>query len=187
MAADRPADAAVTAPVSAPVVGRLRSVWARPPRWLPAALGVLLVALLVTSGVVGWQLRQVSAVQERRAAVLQAATDRAAAFLSLHYRHVGRDTAQVLAGATGAFRQQYAGSLGRLRALVTDNRTVSTGEVLSAGVVSLDADSARTIVVADSQVTNVSTPGPQPRHYRLQLDLALQDGRWLLSDLRFVG
>ena len=59
--------------------------------------------------------------------------------------------------------------------------------MLSVGVVSADADSARTIVVADSDVQNVATREPQPRHYRLQLDLARQGDRWLLTDLQFVG
>jgi Mce-associated membrane protein len=59
--------------------------------------------------------------------------------------------------------------------------------VLEAGVVSMDEDSATVVVVADSQVTNKSTDEPQPRHYRLQLDLVLEDGRWLTSDLQFVG
>jgi Mce-associated membrane protein len=43
------------------------------------------------------------------------------------------------------------------------------------------------IVVADSMVSNVNTSTPQPRHYRLQLDLVLQGGRWLTDDLQFVG
>jgi Mce-associated membrane protein len=42
-------------------------------------------------------------------------------------------------------------------------------------------------VVADSTVSNLNTKSPQPRHYRLQLDLVRQGSRWLTSDLQFVG
>ena len=59
--------------------------------------------------------------------------------------------------------------------------------MLRAGVVSMDDDSARVIVVADSSVTNVNAPDPQPRHYRLPLDLVRSGDRWLTSDLEFVG
>ncbi len=176
MDADRPADAAVSA-----------RRWSAPPRWLTAVLGGVLLALLVTATVLGWQLREAQAVEDRRTAVLQAASDHAETFLSVDYRHVERDTAAVLATAAGEFKKQYADSRSQLHRLVTQNKSVSTGEVLSAGVVSSDEDSARVIVVADSQVRNVSTPEAQPRHYRLQLDLARQGQRWLVTGLQFVG
>ena len=70
--------------------------------------------------------------------------------------------------------------------LTKQNESVSKGQVLRAGVVSMDDDSARVVVVADSTVTNVSAPEPQPRHYRLQLDLVLRGDRWLTSGLEFV-
>ena len=59
--------------------------------------------------------------------------------------------------------------------------------MLEAGLVSLDDDSARVLVVADSTVTNAAGSDPQRRHYRLQLDLARHGQRWLVSDLQFVG
>jgi Mce-associated membrane protein len=181
MDADRPADAAVTRP------GRLGSLWRDPPRWLTAALGVLLVALLVTGGVLGWQLREATALQSSRSAALQAATDHVDTFLTVNHRKVGQNIDAVLAGAAGDFKRQYAASRDRLTELVRQNRTRSSGEVLSAGVVSFDPDSARVIVVADSQVQNVSSPQPQPRHYRLQVDLVRQGERWLMTGLEFVG
>ncbi|MDQ4086347.1 MAG: hypothetical protein M3165_11070 [Actinomycetota bacterium] len=165
----------------------LGTLWSAPPRWLTATLGVLLVALLATGAILGWQLREAMAVQDRRTAVLQAATDHVSTFLSIDYRQAPQDTAAVLRTAAGEFERQYSASRDRLHQLVRQNRTVSTGTVLSAGVVSSDADSARVIVVADSQVRNVASPQPQPRHYRLQLDLARQGDRWLVTNLEFVG
>jgi Mce-associated membrane protein len=150
-------------------------------------LGVLLVALVVTAGVLGWQLREAQAEEDRRVQIMQAATEHAVAFLSVDYRQVRRDTAKVIEGAAGQFRRQYVSSRGRLESLVRDNESVSRGKVLSVGLVSADADSARAIVVADSSVRNLASPRPQPRHYRLQLDLVRQGERWLVSSLQFVG
>jgi len=180
MDADRPADATVTRPAW---TGRAFT----PPRWLNTVLAGVLLALVVAGGVLFWQLQQARAVEDRRTEVLQAASEHAVTFLTVDYRNLQENAADVLAMAAGQFKQQYAASRPRLQQLVAQNKTVSTGKVLSAGVVSSDADSARVIVVADSEVKNVSSPQPQPRHYRLQLDLTKQNERWLVTNLQFVG
>lgn len=157
------------------------------PRWLAATLAVLVLALLVTGGVLlpGWL--DARAEDERRRAVLRAATAEVVAFTTLDYRDLEPSIERVLEGATGEFEQQFESSRAQLEQLSRDNESVSEGRVLEAGVVSMDEDSATVIVVADSQVTNKSTEQPQPRHYRLQLDLVLEGDRWLTSDLQFVG
>jgi hypothetical protein len=43
------------------------------------------------------------------------------------------------------------------------------------------------LVVADSTVSNKATPTGQRRHYRMQLELRREGGRWLTSNLEFVG
>ena len=91
------------------------------------------------------------------------------------------------AASTGDFRSQFRAGTKDLTALVTENKATSQGEVLDAGIVSDDADSARVLVVADSTVTNSADPKPQKRHYRMQLDLVREGSRWLVSDLQFVG
>jgi Mce-associated membrane protein len=182
MDAHRPVDPAMTVQAA----GQPARPWYAA-RWLTVLLAVLLAALLATAGILAWQLQGAQALEERRTQVLQAASEHATDFLSVDYRHAQRDTAKVLAGTTGQFRQEYARSRDRLQQLVRQNKSISTGKVLSVGVVSADEDSARAIVVADSQVQNLATTQPQPRHYRLQLDLAKQDGRWLVSGLQFVG
>lgn len=157
------------------------------PRWLAAALAVLVLALLVTGGVLlpGWL--DARAEDERRRAVLRAATAEVVAFTTLDYRDLEPSIERVLDGATGEFEEQFESSRAQLEQLSRDNESVSEGRVLKVGVVSMDEDSATVVVVADSQVTNKSTDEPQPRHYRLQLDLVLEGDRWLTSDLQFVG
>jgi Mce-associated membrane protein len=124
---------------------------------------------------------------QRRTEVLEAARQQAVNFTTLDYRHLDRDLGRVLAGSTGDFRRQFRKGTADLSQLVTANRAVSQGEVLEAGVVSDDADSARVLVVADSTVTNAASTGPQRRHYRLQMDLVHRGSRWLVSDLQFMG
>ena len=155
-----------------------------------AVLGVLAV-LVVAAAVASLVLApRVSAAQDRGdrdQAILHAARQEAVDFTTLDYRQLDRDLGRVLDGATGSFRSEFQSGTKDLRSVVVAYHTVSTGTVLSAGLVSADADSARVLVVADSLVTNVKDTKGTPRHYRLQLDLVRQHGRWLTTDLQFVG
>lgn len=155
--------------------------------WLVGALAALAVALVVTGGLLLPRWQEARAEEQRHRDVLRAAAAEVVAFTTIDYRNLAPSIDRVLGGATGEFKKQFADSRGQLEELSTENRSVSRGRVLEAGVVSMDGDSATVIVVADSQVTNVNAPEPQPRHYRLQLDLVRRGERWLTSDLQFVG
>ncbi|MFI8237709.1 hypothetical protein ACIF83_10725 [Streptomyces sp. NPDC085866] len=154
-------------------------------------LGVGLVAATVLTTVLsvwlGLRLSDQRAADQRRQDVLAAARQSALNFTSLDYRHYGRDSGNVLKGATGDFRKQFAAQTAQLTRLVAQNKSVSEGQVLEAGIVRSDERSARVLVVADSKVTNTAAPEGQARTYRLQLDLVRVDGRWLTSDVEFVG
>jgi Mce-associated membrane protein len=152
-----------------------------------AVLALAAVACLVLVALTLPRLSAAADREQRRTEVLQAARQQAVNFTTLDHQHLDRDLGRVLEGATGDFRSQFEAGTKDLSELVTANRAVSEGEVLDAGIVSDDEDSARVLVVADSTVTNASSTDPQKRHYRLQLDLVRHDDRWLVSDLQFVG
>ncbi|MEV6028315.1 hypothetical protein [Streptomyces sp. NPDC052036] len=155
-----------------------------------ALLAGLIAVTAVTMALSGWLgagLSDQRAVEQRRQDILVAARQSALDFTSLDYRHYGRDSQNVLKGATGDFKKQFAAQTAELTKLVAQNKSVSEGQVLEAGIVRSDARSARVLVVADSKVTNTAAPEGQARTYRLQLDLARVAGRWLTSDVAFVG
>ncbi|MDC0768301.1 hypothetical protein [Streptomyces sp. HD] len=157
------------------------------PRRLTAAL---VTATALTTALTIWLSLGLYAQHEtdrRHQDILSAARQSALNFTSLDYRHYDRDSANVLAGATGDFKKQFAAQTQQLTRLVATNRSVSEGQVLEAGIVRSDEDSARVLVVADSKVTNTAAPKGEARNYRLQLDLVHRDGRWLTSDVEFVG
>jgi Mce-associated membrane protein len=172
--------------------GTLRSVWAVS-RALPRGRALpfwLAAAAVITTALAGWLALQVHgqhAADERGEDILAAARQSAVNFTSLDYRHYDRDSRNVLGGATGAFKRQFAAQTAELTKLVAQNKSVSQGQVLDAGIVRADQRTARVLVVADSKVTNVSVPDGQTRNYRLQLDLVHVGGRWLTSDVEFVG
>lgn len=155
--------------------------------WPLLLLAALLVVLVAAGIPVGLKWNDARAEQQRHGDVLTAARAEALAFTTLNHETVDADIAKVLAGATGSFKKQFAAGKAQIKELTTEAESVSSGKILAAGVVGSDSDSATVIVVADSTVTNVNLSEPQPRHYRIQLDLVLVEGSWLTSELQFVG
>ncbi|MFF4354740.1 hypothetical protein [Streptomyces sp. NPDC001530] len=150
----------------------------------------LVVATVLTTALTIWLslgLNDRREAEQRRQDILAAARQSALNFTSLDYRHYDRDSANVLEDATGDFKKQFAAQTEELTKLVAVNKSVSEGQILEAGIVRSDEHSARVLVVADSKVTNTAVPKGEARTYRLQLDLAYRDGRWLTSDVEFVG
>ncbi|MBB6626114.1 hypothetical protein H5V45_02155 [Nocardioides sp. KIGAM211] len=126
--------------------------------------------------------------QDRYGDVLAAATTEAEAFINIRYDDAQASIDKVAAGATGSFRKQYDSSSKGVTQVLTENKSVMDGDVVWAGVVDVDADSATVIAATSGTVANNQTGGkPVARNFRLQLDLVLEDGRWLTNHLQFVG
>lgn len=178
---------------AARVTRPLRGLWTRLAeaagrgRAMPASLAVATVLTTAMSGWLAYEVYEQRAEEQRQQAILAAARQSALNFTSLDHRHYARDSANVLKGATGDFKDQFAAQTAELTKLVAANKSVSEGQVLETGIVRADERTARVLVVADSKVTNVTAPQGQTRTYRLQLDLVLENGRWLTSAVEFVG
>lgn len=175
------------------VAGPLRRLWAgavssaRHGRALPGGLAAAVALLLASSGYLAVQSYQQGQEEQRRQDILAAARQTATNFTSLDYRRYDRDSKNVLKGATGDFKRQFTGQTKQLTKLVAANKSVSQGRVIEAGIAKAGERSARVLIVADSKVTNTAVKKGQARNYRLQLDLVLEDGRWMTSDVEFVG
>ena len=126
--------------------------------------------------------------QQRYGAVLASARAETEAFINIDYREARASIDKVAAGATGEFEKQYTESVDSVIEVLEQNESVMDGEVVWAGVVSIDADSSRVIAATSGTVANKATQGkPVARNFRIQLDLQLVDGEWLTSSLEFVG
>lgn len=160
-------------------------------RWLTALVVVLaLVAGLGAALVVRTHGERADARdrQERYGAVLAAADREVTAFVNLRHDRASESVAAVAAGATGDFRDHYDTSAAHVEQVLRDHRSTMTGRVVWSGVVAVSPDRATVIAATSGTVANTSTGGrPEPRHFRLRVSLVREDGRWLTSDLRFVG
>ena len=157
-----------------------------------AVLTLLVACAAAAGGVVSWRTHddrsRDAAEQARYGDVLAAATAEAEAFINIRYDRARESIDEVAAGATGQFREQYASSTDGVIQVLEENRSVMEGEVLWAGVVDVDRDSATVIAATTGTVSNNKTDNePVVRNFRLQLDLVLEGGRWLTRDLQFVS
>lgn len=170
------------------------SVWKRP--WfVPTVLGVVLVALLVTSAVL-WVGREDAvdrddAVGSPGAASLGmvvAAKQGAISFFSLDYRRVQADVDEVIAQATGDFKTQYAEQSDGVVADVTKQKLVTEAAVPPDGVAVEYAhqDEGQVLVAVDVTKTQGSSePGVQRN--RARITMARVAGVWLVSNIQEVG
>ena len=160
-------------------------------RWL----AMLVVVLTLTAGLgaaLAWRTHgdraDAASQQQRYGAVLSAAEAEATAFVNLRFDHASQSVGAVASGATGAFRDHYARSAARVVRVLVRNRSVMTGHVVWSGVSAIGPSRATAIVATSGTVANVRTHGtPQPRQFRLRVDLVRVGDRWLASDIAFVG
>jgi Mce-associated membrane protein len=153
---------------------------------------VLLACVCIVGGVMAWRTHdareRAQAEHERYGDVLFAATDEAEAFINIRYDDAQASVDRVAAGATGEFKEQYSRSSEGVLQVLKQEKSVMEGEVLWAGVVDVDQDSATVIAATSGTVANQQTDNqPVSRNFRLRLDLVREDGRWLTNDLQFVG
>jgi Mce-associated membrane protein len=175
------------APEKPAVVGEV-AVTTEGGRWLtPAVLAVLLAVALAAAALTGqrwYDGRQLDAAHQ---AALAAAKQTTVDFMSISASTVDADLQRIVASATGDFRDEFTRGMPQVRAAVVENNVQSRGTVLRAGLVSGDRDSAVVLVAVDATVRNAGAPDGRLSHYRIQVDLALDAGRWLVSRLQFVG
>lgn len=128
------------------------------------------------------------AEQERTAAQLEAATKMVTAFNNLTHEDVDATIEAVRSMSTGQFLKQYnAGAKGLRKGLQQAESTLQS-EVVWAGLVAGDEDSATVILAVEGVVSNKATDFEnQARHYRIRVDLVLDEGRWLTNDLQYVS
>lgn len=120
--------------------------------------------------------------------ITRAARAETLAFLAIDYTTMDAVTERVLSGATGAFKKQYKSSLKALKDAATKGKSMSTGSIDKIGLSEVDSDSATVFVAAGSKVKNTGTKGKfEDRSWRIKLTMAKEGGRWLVSQLEFVG
>jgi Mce-associated membrane protein len=158
-------------------------------RWAVRLLAVALAGALAAAGVLGRQWYDQRELDTARQQALAAARQMTVDFVSISAASIDQDLKRIADGATGEFRDELTRDMPQVRAAVLENKVQSKGTVLRAALVSADAHSAVALVALDATVQNTNAPNGRLSHYRIQVSLARDagSGRWLVSQLQFVG
>ncbi|KUI13172.1 hypothetical protein AU192_23620 [Mycobacterium lehmannii] len=153
--------------------------WRRPA--LRGALALAFVALLGTTGFLGWQLWQERQVAQAGEQARAAAVTYAQVLTSIDSAKVDENFDAVLDGATGEFKDMYSQSSSQLRQLLIDNKASAHGVVLESAVQSATKDKAVVLLFVDQSVSNTNVPDPRIDRSRIKMTMENVDGRWRAS------
>ncbi|MEV6051325.1 hypothetical protein [Streptomyces sp. NPDC052107] len=159
-------------------------------RVLIAILGVVLVAALVVTAVLGWRYREGRQAEQARGEALAAARKAAPTVLSYDYRHLDRDFARARALLTGHFRDQYGRTTktvvaptatkyhGVVKATVA---TPTDGGAPAVSVVSATPDRAVVLLFVNQVTESTQVPEPRLDLNRVRMTLTRTSDGWKVS------
>jgi Mce-associated membrane protein len=171
--------------------GREPEVVSSANRWWTMLVVVLLLGAAL-GGALSWRTHgdraDAATRQERYGAVLAAADAEVTAFVNMRYDRASESVDAVAAGATGEFRDHYVRSAAQVIRVLERHRSLMTGRVVWSGVTAVSPERATVIVATTGTVSNTRTDGAtRSRDFRFRVALVRQGGRWLTSDIEFVG
>ncbi|WP_421921542.1 DUF3329 domain-containing protein [Mycolicibacterium smegmatis] len=148
---------------------------------LGVAAGILVAALLGGGGFVGWQLWQTKQVIAAGNQARDAAVNYAQVLTSIDSNKVDENFDQVLAGATGEFKDMYSQSSMQLRQLLIENKATAHGVVVESAVQSATKNKAVVLLFVDQSVQNTAVPDPRIDRSRIKMTMEKVDGQWKAS------
>lgn len=156
-------------------------------RPLTLGLVVALVALLATAGWFGYRYFEAASAEGTRTDAVTAARQAIKNFMEVNPASLDADLQRVADGSTGDFKTEFERDRAKLKEAYAAKKIEAHGEVLAAAADSRnsDNDSVRVMLVVDQNVKAGSNS--QLRHYRIQVDMASEGDRWLVSTLSFVS
>ncbi|MCV6999862.1 DUF3329 domain-containing protein [Mycolicibacterium alvei] len=153
--------------------------WRR--RVLVGIVAAVFVASLALSGFLGWKLWQTYLVTQAGQQAQETAVNYAQILTSIDSNKVDENFNQVLAGATGEFKDMYSQSSAQLRQLLIDNKATAHGVVLQSAVQSASKDKVVVLLFVDQSVANSTVPDPRIDRSRIKMTMEKVDGQWRAS------
>jgi Mce-associated membrane protein len=150
-----------------------------------AGLGVVVLLLWVAGAVLFAHNRSVDELAAQRPVVLDAAKKVATDLTSIGAQNAEAQIKSLTEESTGEFQKQLSTYAAALQAVLTQSQAAATGTVSGAAIERVDHDSASALVTVDAKLS--SRAAAQSVSYRLAVQLRNVDGRWLASDVNFVG
>jgi Mce-associated membrane protein len=155
----------------------------------PGRFTVLVVILLLAgaAGYLGVRAvtlgRQADALAAERSTLVSLGGRYAVDVTSYDYRDLDGGFARVTAESTPSYAKQYRSASQARGPQLRQDKAVSTGQVVAAGVeTETPGRSASVLVLVDQSVANSTNP-PQVRRNQLRIALVEVGGRWLIDNV----
>ncbi len=161
-----------------------KPAWRR--RVLVGVVIAVFVAALALSGFLGWKVWQADRLSQASKQAQDAAVSYAQILTSIDSNKVDENFNQVLAGATGEFKDMYSQSSMQLRQLLIDNKASAHGVVVESAVQSADMDKVVVLLFVDQSVSNTTVPDPRIDRSRIKMTMEKVDGQWRASKVELA-
>lgn len=154
----------------------------------------VVLALLLAAAIAGdtWLLTRgvaMNGVEQDRADAVQAARQVVINLVTLDHTDPRETVERVLAGSTGAFRQQFSSQASVMQKILREAKVTSSGEIAEAGLARMDGEHAVVLVAVSATVKNAQIRQGEPRQYRMSVNLEKKPDSpagWLVSGVEFV-
>ncbi|MFF1318970.1 hypothetical protein ACFVZZ_05960 [Streptomyces chartreusis] len=158
-------------------------------RLLSLVLGVLLLAALVATAVLGWQYRDGHRTESARTQALTAAQKAAPVVLSYDHRHLDKDFARARTHLTGGFRAEYGKTTKavvgptakKYRAVVKAAIATPATGTPAASVVSASPDKVVVLLFINQVTESTQVSGARVDLNRVRMTMTRADGGWKVS------
>jgi Mce-associated membrane protein len=148
---------------------------------------ILLGVLMAAAGALGWLSVRFHATDTAEIQAKAAGRADIPRLLSYDYRTIDDQLAQNRALTTGAFADNYKRMMsGALVGDIKRNHASVQTTVLDAAVVASAPDRVTLLMVLDQGSQNDLHPDQHEQTVRLQIGLARETGRWLVSNIKSV-
>ncbi|WP_110797588.1 DUF3329 domain-containing protein [Mycolicibacterium setense] len=182
--AEAESESDVKEPAADPEAETEKPGWRR--RVLVGAVIAVFLAALGASGFLGWQTWQAKQVAQAGKQAQDTAVAYAQILTSIDSAKVDENFNQVLAGATGEFKDMYSQSSMQLRQLLIDNKASAHGVVVESAVQSASKDKVVVLLFVDQSVSNTTVPDPRIDRSRIKMTMEKVDGQWRASKVELA-
>ncbi|WP_133176542.1 hypothetical protein [Nocardioides currus] len=159
--------------------------------WLAVLLTAVVAGLAVLTGVTAYDaldtppaaapVSEELADPDARAAVLTAATEASQRVLTYHHDSFEQDLDAARGRLTPDFRTEYDSAMEQVRANTAKNRISQEATAVASSIISATDEQAQVLVFVNQRTASARTKGDQLVRSRLVVDLARDDGEWLVA------
>lgn len=163
-----------------------RDIWRRQITVKPVPV-ILIVLVLISGGVTAWLYAHYQKPDQRTSpsvarAAVSAASDGTVALLSYSPETLDKDFASARSHLTGDFLSYYDQFTQQIVAPAAKQKSLKTSaHVMRAAVQELHPDTAVVLVFVDQSTTSKDNPEPSTAASSALVNLALVDGKWLIT------